>query len=78
MMFLKITHGSENLKRIIQKNLSKTITTEDIVINYSAFESLLLNQSNARQIILIKDAFNVLFHFESGGFLVFVEQCTKS
>ena len=78
MTFLKITHGTENLKRMTQKNLSKIIITQDIVLNQSAFESLSPKPSNARQIIFIEDVFDVIFYFESAAFLAAVEQFTKS
>ena len=64
-MFLKITHGRENLKEIIQKTLNKFITTRDIVMSQHAFESLSPKQSKLCQIIFIKDVFDFLFYFES-------------
>ena len=65
MMFLKITHGRENLKEMIQKTLNEFITTQDIVMNQRAFENLSPKLSNALQKIFIKDVFNFLFHFKT-------------
>ena len=68
IMFLKITHRSENLKGMIQKTLNKIITTQDIVMNQRAFESLSPKPSNAHNTIFIEYVFNVLFDFESAFF----------
>ena len=65
IIFLKITNGTENFKDVIQKALNEIITTQDIVMNQRAFESLLPKLSNSRQIIFTKDVFDFLFDFES-------------
>ena len=68
IMFLKITHRSENLKGMIQKTLNKIITTQDIVMHQRAFKSLSPKPSNAHKIIFIEYVFDVLFDFKSAAF----------
>ena len=63
---------------MIHNNLNKIITIQDIIMNQRAFGGSSPKPSNARQIILIEDVFDVLFDFESAVLLAPVGQFTKS